>query len=190
MNNPIFGKYIPTGHPQHTVKASIESVNLYLSRGWVCEPKIDGWFCQVHIDSAKKVMALTKNGFRLAKGLPPPLKEALKEQLAPEKGLTVVVGEWVASLGRLYLFDMVIDGDESLSTDSYENRFARLPKGDFPPLFVVPKITAAEEAMGILSAEDDLIEGLVFRDPNAKGFSQSSMARCRKDGHRHSHRLK
>jgi len=174
-------KYIPTYHPKHSVPPTPTCVAAALSRpGWIAQEKIDGWRAQVHVGETR-INAFTRIGNPLA--LPLRLQQELRAELAPGQ---VVEGEWVSMLGRLYLFDMIAVGGEVLRRDTYLERYARLPsfRGDL--VVTLPILESIEQVMAVLSAEDDLIEGVVFKDSLYRGFSDTSVQRCRRYGHRHS----
>src|SRR4051794_7979581 len=107
-------------HPKSEISPTAESIRKVLEAGWGGQLKIHGHRAQIHVsaDVGEPILAYNRQGQLHKKAVSARMQSELRRLFAPEKGWTVVDGEWVkseaASLSRtefdqekLYVFDFL-----------------------------------------------------------------------------------
>ena len=175
--------FISAMHPKTEILPQNEAIQKILSQGWWGQIKIHGHRAQIHIpsDNSEPLIAYTRKGGTHKRALDPELEAELRRLLKPESGWSVVDCEWMKGDKRLFLFDFLKREGRLLSHLSYEERYELLPriyKSDYIETLVPLKTLAScREA---LNRPEAFVEGLVFRNPSSKGFSDTSIIRCRR----------
>lgn len=180
MNKPIF--YRPM-HPKTEISPTREAIERILEAGWVGQAKINGHRAQIHIHASpeREPLIYNRQGRLHSARLPEAMVEELRRVLPLVHGWTVVDAEWIKPRKKLYLFDLIKLNDELLKTRPYTQRYALLPRDYLSPYVqTLPLLRNLDRCLGILNSADPVIEGLVFKSANARGFADTSIVRCRK----------
>jgi ATP-dependent DNA ligase len=175
-------QFIRPIHPKTEIRPQPDAIARILKLGWVGQTKIDGHRAQVHIhaDQSIKSIAFNRQGQVHKKHFPEALTYELRRILPINSGWTVIDCEWLKANDHLYLFDVIKLNDQLLKTMTYAERYNLLPqiyKSDLIETLALYKTTA--KCMEVLESVGEHIEGLVFRAMNSKGFSDTSIVRCR-----------
>jgi ATP-dependent DNA ligase len=181
-------RFITPIHPKTSIKPEQEAIARVLKLGWVAQAKINGRRLQLHVSSCGKIIAYNRQGNRHTLTLPLKLRNRILTVCKPDTGVNVFDCEWYTPTQQIFLFDLIALEDKVFSMKTYEERFELLVKfadwGSFKDtcLVLLPWITDIDEAMGIIHMDDEIIEGLVFKARNSKGFQNTSVIRCRREG--------
>ena len=167
--------FIKTYHPKKSILPDRDAIKRILNAGWVTQAKMDGARAQIHILDGK-VINYTRRGTLHTSKLSQEIVGQLLELFSPGD---VVEGEWLRSQQTLYLFDMIKTEGTVLKQLNYFDRYNKLPRC-YGPVSLLPIVTDLDQAMQILDSDDT--EGLVFKSLTSKGFSDTSIVRCRKHG--------
>ena len=175
-------QFIRPIHPKTEIRPQADVIARILKSGWVGQTKIDGHRAQVHIhaDASIKPVAFNRQGQEHKKVFPDALATELRRILPINSGWTVIDCEWLKATDHLYLFDIIKLNDQLLKTMTYAERYSMLPqiyKSELVETLGLYKTTA--KCMEVLESAGEHIEGLVFRALNSKGFSDTSIIRCR-----------
>ena len=175
--------FIKAMHPKSEIKAHKDAIERILQQGWWGQPKIHGHRAQIHLasDTQPDVLVYTRKGGLHKKPMPAAMANELYRLLGPQKGYTVLDAEWVKKTDKLYLFDILKREGQLLQGYTYAERYAILPQVYKSELIeTLPVIKTAAKCLKLLASNDPMIEGLVFKSSTSKGFSDTSVIRCRK----------
>lgn len=175
--------FIKAMHPKTEISPTLPAVTKILKAGWIGQMKIHGHRAQIHIssDPADAVIAYNRQGRPHQMLLPDKIAAELRRIFKPENGWTVIDAEWLKPEGKLFVFDILKKDDLLLRRLSYGERYALLPRSYISPhVKTLPILSTPEKCMAVLATPDDYIEGLVFKSLTTKGFSDTSIVRCRK----------
>ncbi len=170
-------------HPKTEILPERAVVEKILRAGWVGQLKIHGHRAQIHLsaDPEESSLAYNRQGKLHKKLLPEKILVELKRVFSLEEDWTVLDTEWIKPENKLYVFDILKMNGKALRRLSYLERYQLLPKDYISPhIQTLPLLSTVEKCMAALEREEDFIEGLVFKSPASKGFSDSSIVRCRK----------
>ncbi len=175
--------FIKAMHPKTEVSPTLASVEKLLRAGWAGQMKVHGHRAQIHLsaDPADDVVAYNRQGSPHKKLLPPEIEAELRRILDLRKGWTVIDCEWLKPQGKLFLFDVLKQNDETTRRLTYEERWKLLPRAYISRhVQTLPLLTTAEKCIEVLKRTEDHVEGLVFKALKTKGFEDTSIIRCRK----------
>jgi len=175
--------FIKAMHPKTEISAALASVEKILKAGWVGQTKIHGHRAQIHLSADENVAPIVYNrqGRPHKMLLPDEITAELRRILPLKEGWTVIDAEWLKPEGQLFLFDVLKLDGKTLRPMAYADRYAFLPKSYISPhVRTLPLLTTSTKCMQVLESSDETVEGLVFKAPNAKGFEDTSIVRCRK----------
>ena len=177
--------FIRSPHPKTSVEPSRTSIDMFLSRGWWAQHKIDGHSAQMHMGEKGLIAAYTRQGTLHTKKVSTEIAEALHALFPSLEGESVIMGEWVKPQNRLFLFDVLKVDGKRLTSQDYATRHEYLPPftGN-KHVVTLPVFKTEAAAMRALSEafETEHIEGLVFRKADLKGIEDMGIVRCRKSG--------
>lgn len=174
-------RFIPSQHPKHSVRPTLDQVRELLRLGWVGQPKIYGHRLQVHVSPEGELCEFTRHGTRHTKQLSSELKASLKAY-ADKTGSNVFDAEWVKPLNQIFLFDILRVKGETLSFSTYEERY-RILRDLFqisPHIKLLKILKTEKDCMSVLEGDDQHVEGLVFKSWDSKGWPDSAIVRCLK----------
>lgn len=175
--------YIRAMHPKKGIRPSPEVISKILRSGWVAQKKINGHRAQIHLLAGAPEGTVVYNRQGRPHKIPLPEKTIgeLFRIFKPAAGWTVLDGEWIKKINRVYIFDLLKKDGETLRNLTYEQRHALLPRDYISPFVrTLPILRTLETCLLALEQPDDSVEGLVFKSPTRKGFEDSSIIRCRK----------
>lgn len=176
-------KHIRPIHPKSEIAPTRAAIEQILSLGWWGQVKIHGHRAQIHIssDSSQEIIAYNRTGQRHSKALTPQITSELRRIFQPEKGWSVIDGEWLKPEEKIYVFDLLKREDRLLDGMNYSERYALLPRLYVSPsLQTLPPLKTLEACLAVLADPRPEIEGLIFRSPVTRGFLDSGIIRCRK----------
>lgn len=174
--------YIKAMHPKTEIRPTAAAVDKILKAGWAGQLKIHGHRAQVHINAHEAIAPIVYNrqGREHKMLLPDSITRELRRIFDLEDGWTAIDGEWLKPEGLLYIFDILKLNGKILRSETYAERYARLPKSFISPsVKALPLLTSSAKCLEVLQSEDSHIEGLVFKALNSKGFEDTSIVRCR-----------
>lgn len=170
-------------HPKTEIQPTRASIEKILGAGWVGQIKIHGHRAQIHLSASPQdeVIAYNRQGRRHKKLLPDEIAAELRRVIDPQEGWTVIDTEWLKPENKLFIFDILKQNGKSLAPLSYGERWKLLPRAYLSPYIqTLPLLQTAEKCLEVLARPEDHIEGLVFKSLKTKGFSDTSIVRCRK----------
>jgi ATP-dependent DNA ligase len=170
-------------HPKTEISPSRASVEKILTAGWVGQLKIHGHRAQIHLpaDPKEEPIAYNRQGRPHAKLLPDEIVRELRRVFDLTEDWTIVDTEWLKPENKLFVFDCLKLNGKLLRTSTYLERWKLLPRMYISPhIQTLPLLTTVEKCMEVLAGEDPLLEGLVFKSAQSKGFEDTSIVRCRK----------
>ena len=173
---------LASSHWFSTTSPTQSAVEKILKMGWAGQMKIHGHRAQVHLNADPDIAPIVYNrqGRPHKMLLPDSIARELRRIFDLSEGWTVVDGEWLKPEGLLYVFDILKLDGQALRTKTYAERFALLPKSFISPAVkTLPLLTTLPKCMEVLASEDANVEGLVFKALHTKGFSDTSIVRCR-----------
>lgn len=169
--------FIKTYHPKKSMHPNLETIQKILKAGWIAQAKMDGYRSQIHITETG-IMNYTRQGQLHTRQIPIEIVDRLRELFSC--GMAVI-GEWVAYEKKLYLFDCIKKDNQVLDKLTYAERYALLPQGiEDGAVDTLPIIDHEKQAFEVLM--DPQTEGLVFKNPDRKGFDSNAIIRCRRCG--------
>lgn len=170
-------------HPKTEIRADLPSIQKVLDNGWVGQWKIHGHRAQIHIpDSPEEdLIAYNRQGTPHQKLLPPSIAVELRRLFRSEEGWTVLDAEWIKPKNLLFVFDLLRYCGKTLNQLTFLERWEMLPR-DFisPHVRVLPLLRTTEKCMSVFHRKEPYLEGLVFKSTTSRGFSDTSIVRCRK----------
>ncbi|MGE0173481.1 MAG: hypothetical protein AB7T49_11860 [Oligoflexales bacterium] len=170
-------------HPKTEIKPDPVLMKKILSEGWWGQKKIHGHRAQVHLsaNSTEGTIVYNRHGKPHGVKLSKEIEEELRRILPLKNGWSTVDAEWVKPLNKLFIFDMLKLNGQLLNTSTYEDRYQLLPQV-YVSQYVetLPVISQVAKCQEVMETTDPLIEGLVFKSRKTRGFSDSSVVRCRK----------
>lgn len=175
-------QFIRPIHPKTEIRPDPDAIARILKLGWVGQTKIHGHRAQIHInvDESVKPLAYNRQGQHHAKPLSDTLIAELRRILPLKTGWTVVDCEWLKGAEKLYLFDILKLNDELLSSYTYAERYEILPQiYTSECIETLPLLKTVAKCLEVVESAGQHIEGLVFRSLRTKGFSDTSIVRCR-----------
>lgn len=176
-------RYIRAMHPKTQLKPTRETVERMLGRGWIGQTKIHGHRAQFHVPADPKlpIIAYARAGHAHKKKLEPEIEAELRRLFSPAKGWNVIDAEWLKPEGKVFVFDLLKYEDKLLARLTYPERWKLLPRAFISPsVSVLPMLTTIEKCLAVLGDQSEHIEGLVFKAPNTRGFSDTSIVRVRR----------
>lgn len=175
--------YFKSMHPKTEISPTLSAVERILRAGWIGQPKINGHRAQIHIHASpdREVLVYNRQGRLHRAKLSDTTVAELRRILSLTEGWTVLDGEWIKPKRKIFLFDLIKLNGVLLRHLSYGRRHALLPRDYLSPYIqTLPLLRTVDRCMAVLRDASDSIEGLVFKSPAARGFSDSSIVRCRK----------
>lgn len=167
--------FIKGPHPKHSVIPKPDNIQKYLGLGWIAQPKMNGYRCQVHVVN-DNVILYTRQGTTHTRPFPSAIKECLLKTFSNGD---VIEGEWLFLAKEFYLFDYLKRQDKILNHLNWQERFALLPQTEGTVILKLPVLTDLESCMKYINNDNNKIEGLVFKG-KSRGFSDDSIVRSRK----------
>ena len=180
--------FIKAMHPKTEISPSPTAIEKILKAGWAGQMKVHGHRAQIHLsaDPAIIPVAYNRQGKPHKKLLPDEIIQELRRILKLKSDWTVIDAEWLKNENKLFLFDILKLDGKILRALNYAERWKLLPKLFISPnVQVLNLITTVPKCLELLQSKEEYIEGLVFRSINTKGFSDTSIIRCRKPLSRH-----
>lgn len=175
-------KFLRAMHPKTEIRGDRESMAKILDAGWIAQMKIHGHRAQVHIsaDESEPILVYNRQGNLHKKNLSLNMTRELRRLFSPQTGWNVLDSEWLKPEDKLYVFDFLKKEGKLLKHLPFEDRWKLLPRNFISPrIQTLPVYKHVERCLEVFSKEDKNLEGLVFKSP-AKGFSDTSIIRCRK----------
>jgi ATP-dependent DNA ligase len=173
--------FIKAMHPKTEIQSSRTAIEKILKMGWVGQTKIHGHRAQIHLNPNENPIAYNRQGKPHKKLLPPAIITELMRVIDLESDWTVVDAEWLKPENKLFIFDILKQNGKLLTRLNYSQRYKLLPRDYLSPhIQTLPLLLTVEKCMEVLAREEEHIEGLVFKSMSTKGFSDTSIVRCRK----------
>jgi ATP-dependent DNA ligase len=174
--------FIKAMHPKTEIQPTRVAIEKILKIGWVGQMKIHGHRAQIHLSAdGGEPIAYNRQGRPHKKLLPKEVIKELRRVINPQEGWTVIDTEWLKPENKLYIFDILKQDGKLLNRLPYGERYKLLPRSYISPYIqTLPLVQTVEKCMEILAKTDEHIEGLVFKSMTTKGFSDTSIVRCRK----------
>lgn len=175
--------FIKAMHPKTEINRTPASIEKILRSGWVGQMKIHGHRAQVHMsaDLQEPMVVYNRQGRPHQMLLPKSICDELRRIFTITEDWTVIDAEWLKPEGKLFIFDILKQDGKLLRGLTYAERYALLPRSFISPCIkTLPLYTTAEKCLEVLATPDEYIEGLVFKSLTVKGFSDTSIVRCRK----------
>lgn len=176
-------KYILAPHPKAEIRPDRTAIERVLASGWIGQMKVHGHRAQIHLNADEKIkpLAFNRKGELHKLELPDDMVAELRRLIPLEKGWTVVDGEWLKPKKHFFLFDMLKKDGEQLGELTYPQRYALLPRNFISPrVTLLPMLNSLDKCMKVMGQDDEWVEGLVFKSLSTRGFSDTSILRCRK----------
>lgn len=175
--------FIKAMHPKTEIQPTAAAIDKILKAGWVGQMKVHGHRAQIHLSAGAPIGPIVYNrqGRPHKKLLPDDITQELRRIFELHDGWTVIDAEWLKPEEKLFIFDILKLDGKLLRTLSYRERYALLPRSYISPhVQTLPLLTTQAKCLEILNRPEDYIEGLVFKALASKGFSDTSIVRCRK----------
>lgn len=173
--------FIKAMHPKTEISPSRPAIEKILKMGWVGQMKIHGHRAQIHLSLSGEPLAYNRQGKLHAKLLTKEIVKELRRIFDLTTEWTVIDAEWLKPENKLYIFDILKKDGKPLRALTYEERYKLLPRDYISPhVQTLPLITNLDKCMDVLARPEEYIEGLVFKSMTTKGFSDTSIVRCRK----------
>ena len=179
-------KYIRAPHPKTNIRPTVEAIKGALKHGWVAQKKIHGHRAQIHVPATpdNPLLIFNRQGKLHKRPILPALGRELRRIFTPAQAWNVIDGEWIKRDGgndHIYVFDFLRREGTLLTDCTFPDRFALLPRVFGSEMVTtLPILTTVSDCMTVLAEEEEQIEGLIFRSTTTKGFSDTSIIRCRK----------
>lgn len=180
VNQPRFIKPI---HPKASIAPTPEAIKNILKAGWWGQVKIHGHRAQIHLPAKDhhEIVVFNRQGQLHQKKLPEKLAFELMRVFKPKKDWNVIDGEWLKATDQLFIFDALKWEGRLLDRLSYQERFSILPRVfGISDIQVLSPLRTVEACLQVLYDVNPVIEGLVFKSPTTKGFSDTAVVRCRR----------
>ncbi|MBI1861547.1 MAG: hypothetical protein HYR96_11580 [Deltaproteobacteria bacterium] len=175
--------FIRAMHPKSEISPTEEAITRILDLGWVGQTKIHGHRAQIHVpaDQSLPILIFTRQGRSHSIAMPEPMVKELRRIFSPLIGYNVLDAEWLKPSKKLFVFDILKKDGVLLRAKTFPERFALLPRSFISPsVSVLPLLTDLPTCLKILRSKLVYIEGLVFKATRSRGFSDTSIVRCRK----------
>ncbi len=178
-----FSRYIRAMHPRASVKSDDASLRKMLAAGWVAQRKVHGHRVQIHVsaDPEQEVLLYNRLGNFHRKKLEPSIIGEIRRIFSPQEGVNVLDAEWLKPEGLIFVFDFLKSQSQLLNRMTFCERHELLPilyRSDC--LQTLPVLKTFESCKAIIQSQDSHTEGLVFKSSTTRGFSDTSVLRCRK----------
>lgn len=178
-------RYMKAPHPKTSIKPDLVAIQRILDSGWVAQFKVHGHRAQIHIHANPQQASYVFNrqGKLHKKSLSKTLEDEIRRILQPKSDWTVLDCEWLKGDDKLFLFDILRQNGEALHHMTYEDRYERLPR-----IYRSPHIETlgiwkqASHGFEAIETAPAYIEGFVLKAFHTKGFSDTSVIRCRWPG--------
>ena len=102
-------RFIKAAHPKTSIKPEPDTIQRILDRAWVAQFKIHGHRAQFHIpsDPQKSIIVYNRQGQVHKKELPVEIANDLRRIFGSADDWTVLDGEWLKPLDKIYIFDIL-----------------------------------------------------------------------------------
>lgn len=174
--------FLKTMHPKSEIRPAAGAIERILRMGWVGQKKVHGHRVQIHVsaDPKEPLKLFNRHGKFHKAELPPAAIKEVRRLLTPAKDWNVVEAEWLKGDDKLFLFDFIREEGRVLRDLPYLARWEKLPRTYVSPhVRTLPVLKTAAKCLEVLGEADVDSEGLVFKS-GARGFSDTSIVRCRK----------
>ena len=179
FERPEMTRFLTPQHPKTSLAPTEKTVARYLADGWWGQRKVNGRRAQVHVEG-ELVQLWTRQGTVHTTVATEQLRDELRRYVGG-RTYTVLDGEWLQ--GKLYLFDILRSDGRLLNNLNYRDRYELLKEPFISPVIqVLPVYRTARQCWQELQSKDPGGEGLVFRDPRARGWFDGAIVRCRREG--------
>jgi len=174
-------KFISSQHPKNSVTPTGEQIREYLKLNWIGQAKMNGHRLQIHITPKGQLTCFTRQGTLHTKKLPPEL-EASFLQYVDRDGILVLDGEWIKSSDQVWLFDVLKYQGRTMMFSSYKERY-----GILKSIYAIAAniklsrvLKKEKDCFKVLADPDEIIEGLVLKAWETKGWPDTAIVRCLK----------
>ncbi len=174
--------FLRAPHPKSEIRPTAEAVRRVLQLGWLGQIKIHGHRAQIHIsaDASEEILIYNRQGQQHKKELSAPMESEIRRLLTPTEGWNVIDAEWLKPEQKIYLFDVLRRDGQVLNRMTYPERYELLPRVYLSPhLQTLPLLKTEAACLEVLEKNDEHVEGLVFKSSTSRGFSDTSVIRCR-----------
>jgi len=175
--------FIRAMHPKTEIRPDRATIKRVLDAQWCGQLKIHGHRVQFHVpaEPTLDIFAYTRQGTLHKKPIPAPLATELRRLFAPPSGWNVVDGEWLKAEDRVFVFDFLKKDNRLLSSLTYTERLAMLPRVfNVNCIETLPIYRTVDKCLAAMDRPESYIEGLVFKSLNTPGFADTSIIRCRR----------
>lgn len=174
-------RFIKPIHPKTEISPNEAAIKKVIAAGWWGQPKIHGHRAQIHISCDEPCLVYNRQGNLHKESLSQELEAELRRIFAPQKDWTVIDAEWLKPAKKIFVFDVLKHEGKILDSLGFEERYDLIPKAYLSPhISTLPVFKTVERCMNYLSGDlPTFVEGLVFRSPTTRGFSDSAIVRCR-----------
>ena len=180
--------FIKPIHPKSEILPTADAISTILDLGWVGQMKVHGHRAQIHMnaDDSVPMICYTRQGRLHSRSIPLDAQKELRRIFAPQSGWTILDVEWLKSQDKFFVFDVLKWNDQSLSHESYHERYSRIPRNFLSPhIVLLPFLKDLDSCLKCLESSDLWVEGIVLKSLDSKGFLDSSVVKCRKRSHRY-----
>ncbi len=175
-------RFIKPIHPKTMIAPEEAAISKVIAAGWWGQPKVHGHRAQIHIPAGQgRILVYNRQGQIHKEILSVELEQELRRLFTPEKDWTVIDAEWMKPEKKIYVFDFLKQDGRLLEDLSFAERYELLPRDYISPhISTLPVFKTVERCLAYLSSSlPTFIEGLVFRSAGSRGFSDSTIVRCR-----------
>lgn len=175
-------RFIKPIHPKTMIAPEETAIKKVMAAGWWGQPKIHGHRAQIHIPSdGSPCLVYNRHGKLHREKLTPAMDSELHRIFGPSKDWNVIDAEWMKPEEKVFVFDFLKHEGTVLDDLSFSERYDLIPKLYVSPFVsTVPVFKTLDRCLSYLSSDlPAFIEGLVFRASLSRGFSDSTIVRCR-----------
>lgn len=175
-------RFIRPIHPKTQIAPEEAAIKRVIEAGWWAQPKIHGHRAQIHIPAdGGPCLVYNRQGQLHKEVLTPALEAELRRVFLPTSDWNTIDAEWMKPEQKIYVFDFLKRDGKILDGLTFAERYELLPKLYLSPhLSTVPVFKTTEKCMVFLTGTlPPFMEGLVFRAAFSRGFSDSTIVRCR-----------
>jgi ATP-dependent DNA ligase len=186
MGLPDFAKprddmFIQSQHPKNGITPEAEHIRGFLELNWIGQAKMNGHRLQIHISPKGQMTCFTRQGNLHTKKLSTEL-EASFLQYADKDGILVLDCEWIKSLDQVWLFDVLKYQGRTMMFSSYKERY-----GILKSIYAIAAniklsrvLKKEKDCLKVLADPNEIIEGLVLKAWETKGWPDTAIVRCLK----------
>ena len=173
--------FIQSQHPKNGITPEAEHIRGFLELNWIGQAKMNGHRLQIHITPKGQMTCFTRQGTLHTKKLSTEL-EASFLQYADKDGILVLDCEWIKSLDQVWLFDVLKYQGRTMMFSSYKERY-----GILKSIYAIAAniklsrvLKKEKDCLKVLADPNEIIEGLVLKAWETKGWPDTAIVRCLK----------